>query len=145
MLYSKLFIVMGIAWIFECLHYVIHPDHTHTEELCYDSLELILRAISCFNLLRGSLIFFIFVCKDSILDKVKAEICQTNPVTASLPGVQTDGVRRTADFPAAETSPTFRQRHQQGILISPVRGAHQCPYQGTSETNTARTTHGRSE
>ena len=84
-LYSKLFIVMGIAWIFECVHYLIHSDHTHTQELCYDTLELILRAISCFNLLRGSLIFFIFVCKDSILDKVsrEAETQQTKPI--SLP------------------------------------------------------------
>ena len=72
-LYSKLFIVMGIAWIFECVHYVIHSDHTHTEEHCNDTLELILRAISCFNLLRGSLIFFIFVCKYSILDKVSRD------------------------------------------------------------------------
>ena len=73
-LYSKLFIVMGIAWIFEYVHFLIHSDHTHTEEHCYDTLELILRAISCFNLLRGSLIFFIFVCKDSILDKVSGDI-----------------------------------------------------------------------
>ena len=69
-LYSKLFIVMGIAWIFECFHYLLHSDHTHTEELCYDTTELLLRIIGCLNLLRGSLIFFIFVCKDSILDKV---------------------------------------------------------------------------
>ena len=78
-LYSKLFIVMGIAWIFEFLHYVIHADHTHTDELCYDTLELILRAIGCFNLLRGSLIFFIFVCKDSILDKVSRDRTENPP------------------------------------------------------------------
>ena len=71
-LYSKLFVVMGIAWIFECVHYVIHSDHSHTHQHCYDTLEIVLRAISCFNLLRGSLIFFIFVCKDSILDKVSS-------------------------------------------------------------------------
>ena len=70
-LYTKLFIVMGISWIFECVHHLLHPDHTHqSSDLCYDSLELILRIIGCLNLLRGSLIFFIFVCKDSTLDKV---------------------------------------------------------------------------
>ena len=117
-LYSKLFIVMGIAWIFECVHYLIHSDHTHTQELCYDTLELILRAISCFNLLRGSLIFFIFVCKDSILDKVSRD--QRSRDTAdqthltSPPGVQADRVWSQTDLPAEKTPPTLRQRHQQG-------------------------------
>ena len=113
-LYSKLFIVMGIAWIFECVHYLIHSDHTHTEELCYDTLELILRAISCFNLLRGSLIFFIFVCKDSILAKVSKDKTDQTHLSLFLPGVQADGVWSEAELPAEETPPPFRQRHQQG-------------------------------
>ena len=66
-LYTKLFIVMGIAWIFECVHHLVHSDHQHCG---HTGLELIFRLIGCLNLLRGSLIFFIFVCKDSILDKV---------------------------------------------------------------------------
>ena len=66
-LYTKLFIVMGIAWIFECVHHLVHSDHHHCG---HAGLELIFRLIGCLNLLRGSLIFFIFVCKDSILDKV---------------------------------------------------------------------------
>ena len=66
-LYTKLFIVMGIAWIFECVHHLVHSDHRHCG---HTGLELIFRLIGCLNLLRGSLIFFIFVCKDSILDKV---------------------------------------------------------------------------
>ena len=69
-LYSKLFIVMGISWSFECVHHLVHSDHTHTQTRCYDYLELFFRLMGCLNLLRGSLIFFIFVCKDSILDKV---------------------------------------------------------------------------
>ena len=67
-LYTKLFIVMGISWTFECIHHLVHPDHTHTD--CYDYVELFFRLMGCLNLLRGSLIFFIFVCKDSIIDKV---------------------------------------------------------------------------
>ena len=55
-------------WTFECIHHLVHPDHSHTD--CYDYLELFFRLMGCLNLLRGSLIFFIFVCKDSILDKV---------------------------------------------------------------------------
>ena len=35
-------------------------------------------------------------------------------MTLCPPGVQTDRVRSEADFPAEETAPTFRQRHQQG-------------------------------
>ena len=68
MLYTKLFIVMGIMWIFECIHYLVHGDHRNME--CVSSTEFVLRIVGCFNLLRGCLIFFIFVCKDSILDKV---------------------------------------------------------------------------
>ena len=116
-LYSKLFVVMGIAWIFEYVHYVIHSDHTHTQQHCYDTLEIVLRAISCFNLLRGSLIFFIFVCKDSILDKVKAATQDNRPdhSTILLPGIKTDRLRSQANIPPEETPPTFRQRHQQGV------------------------------
>ena len=69
-LYTKLFIVMGIAWIFECVHHLVHSDHHHCG---HAGLELIFRLIGCLNLLRGSLIFFIFVCKDSILDKVSSK------------------------------------------------------------------------
>ena len=69
-LYTKLFIVMGISWTFECVHHLVHSDHTHTQTRCYDYVELFFRLMGCLNLLRGSLIFFIFVCKDSILDKV---------------------------------------------------------------------------
>ena len=68
-LYSKLFIVMGIPWIFECTHYFAHGDHANSE--CLSTTEFVLRAIGCINLLRGCLIFFIFVCKESTLDKVK--------------------------------------------------------------------------
>ena len=68
-LYSKLFTVMGILWIFECIHYLLHDDHRNME--CLTTTEFVFRIIGCINLLRGCLIFFIFVCKDSTRDKVK--------------------------------------------------------------------------
>ena len=68
MLYGKLFTVMGILWIFECIHYLVHGDHTNME--CLSSSEFFLGIIGCINLFRGSLIFFIFVCKDSTINKV---------------------------------------------------------------------------
>ena len=67
-LFSKLFIVMGVLWVFECLHYLLHGDHRNTD--CSSYTELVLRIIGCINLLRGFLIFLIFVWKDSIRDKV---------------------------------------------------------------------------
>ena len=57
MLYGKLFTVMGILWIFECIHYLVHGDHTNME--CLSAFEFFLRIIGCINLLRGCLIFFI--------------------------------------------------------------------------------------
>ena len=59
---------MGILWVFECLHYLLHGDHQDTE--CLTTAEFVLRLIGCINLLRGCLIFFIFVCKESTLEKV---------------------------------------------------------------------------
>ena len=71
MLYGKLFTVMGILWIFECIHYLVHGDHTNME--CLSAFEFFIRIVGCINLLRGCLIFFIFVCKDSIVTKVCAQ------------------------------------------------------------------------
>ena len=69
MLYGKLFTVMGILWVFECLHYLVHGNHMDME--CLSATEWIFRIIGCINLFRGCLIFFIFVCKDSTISKVK--------------------------------------------------------------------------
>ena len=67
LLYSKLFTVMGILWIFECIHYLLHKIWKMD---CVSSTEFVFRIIGCINLLRGCLIFFIFVCKDSTREKV---------------------------------------------------------------------------
>ena len=70
-LFGKLFTVMGVLWIFECVHYLVHGDHRNMD--CDSYTELFHRIIGCINLLRGFLIFFIFVCKESIRDKVRHE------------------------------------------------------------------------
>ena len=74
MLFSKLFIVMGVLWVFECLHYLLHGDHKDID--CDSYTELGLRIIGCINLLRGFLIFLIFVCKRSTMEKVISTKCQ---------------------------------------------------------------------
>ena len=58
---------MGILWIFKCVHYLLHMIW---ENNCVSSTEFIFGIIGCINLLRGCLIFFIFVCKDSTREKV---------------------------------------------------------------------------
>ena len=69
-MYGKLFTVMGILWIFEILHFLLHGDHDEEGLDCLSPLELFFRALGAINLARGALIFYIFVCKDSILAKV---------------------------------------------------------------------------
>ena len=107
-LYTKLFIVMGIAWIFECVHHLVHSDHQHCG---HTGLELIFRLIGCLNLLRGSLIFFIFVCKDSILDKVcwqakvsRQSVYPLDNVTSNIPSI--GRIVASAGFPASRGATT---------------------------------------
>ena len=69
-MYGKLFTVMGILWIFEILHYLLHGDHEEDDQDCLSPTELFFRALGVINLGRGVLIFYIFVCKDSVLSKV---------------------------------------------------------------------------
>ena len=68
LLYTKLFIVMGILWIFEFIHYFVHGDNG--DFMCSSFFKYFFRIMDGINLLRGCFIFFIFVCKDSILNKV---------------------------------------------------------------------------
>ena len=47
LLFTKLFVIMGITWIGECLHVFVHGDH-HDWEQCsfYTEVEFTLPAIS---------------------------------------------------------------------------------------------------
>ena len=72
-LYSKLFLILGILWTFSFLHYLIHGNHSNTSCEEYSSyIEIFFRIIDSFNLLRGFFMFIIFVCKKNVLVKVKS-------------------------------------------------------------------------
>ena len=44
-MYGKLFTVMGILWIFEILHFLLHDDHDEEGLDCLAPLELFFRAL----------------------------------------------------------------------------------------------------
>ena len=68
-LYGKLFMVMGLLWFFDSLHFLLHGDHSQIED-CMTPVELAFRVLGCFNISRGFFIFLIFVCKRSTISKV---------------------------------------------------------------------------
>ena len=62
--------MMGVPWIFECVHYLLHGNHEDPSLNCLSTQEMIFRAFDVVNLGRGLLIFYIFVCKKAILSKL---------------------------------------------------------------------------
>jgi hypothetical protein len=36
-LFAKLFVIMGITWIGECIHVQLHGDHSHLEDCSFIS------------------------------------------------------------------------------------------------------------
>ena len=74
-LYGKLFFILGILWTFSFLHYLIHGNHSNTSCEDFSSyLEMFFRVIDSLNLLRGFLMFLIFVCKKTVWGKVKRSL-----------------------------------------------------------------------
>ena len=69
----RLFIVMGISWIFEILHFLIHDNHKDGAELEKHQLvvEIAMKMIGSLNLSRGIFLFFIFLCKRRIVVRVR--------------------------------------------------------------------------
>ena len=65
---------MGLLWVAECLHFLLHGDHAHLPD-CLGYTELGLRLLGCLNLGRGSLIAAIFVWKDSTRNRVGGTAC----------------------------------------------------------------------
>ena len=84
-LFSKLFAILGILWIFSCLHYLLHGNHrgmpcgqTSTK------IEIFFRVTDSFNLLRGFFMFVIFVCKKNVLRKARVALgVKTAPVLST--------------------------------------------------------------
>ena len=69
-LYMKLFIVLGLLWSCESIHFIIHDDDING--CSSSSAEVFFRIIDCLNLLRGFFIFLIFVCKQNVWKKIQA-------------------------------------------------------------------------
>ena len=71
-LYTKLFLILGILWMFSTIHYILHSNHP--DGLCSysNNLEVFFRVIDSLNLLRGFFMFVIFVCKENVKKKVRA-------------------------------------------------------------------------
>lgn len=65
--FLKLFIVLGILWICDCLHRFIHKDKEDHDV----SAEYFFQAIDVLILLRGFFFFVIFIMKKSVLIKLK--------------------------------------------------------------------------
>ena len=67
-LYTKLFFVLGLLWIFDAVHAVINrgADFEDTSFLYF-----FFKGMEVLNLLRGFFMFVIFVCKRSVWVKVK--------------------------------------------------------------------------
>merc|ERR1719186_2553692 len=68
-LYTKLFLVMGVLWICETIHYYVHSCHDDNSSIT--PTEIFFRIIDAINLLRGFIFFLIFVCKADILKKLR--------------------------------------------------------------------------
>ena len=68
----RLFVVMGISWIFEILHFLINDNQKEGAELEKHQLvvEIAMKMIGSLNLSRGIFLFFIFLCKRRIVLRV---------------------------------------------------------------------------
>ena len=72
-MYGKMFLVLGIPWVFEGIHFFSHQRYQHG---CHPGgfSETFFRIISIFNFSRGIFLFLIFVCKRPVwkeLQKIK--------------------------------------------------------------------------
>ena len=64
-LFTKLFLIMGLSWLSECIHIELHGDHQDLHD-CNFYLEVFLRVIGGLNMIRGFFIFMVFICKPKI-------------------------------------------------------------------------------
>merc|ERR1712029_553665 len=64
-LYMKLFFVVGILWIVDFIHILVHPnEHDHR-------FEIVFKIVDVLNALRGLFLFCIFICKKSVYAKLR--------------------------------------------------------------------------
>ena len=66
----KLFLVLGILWTIETVHFFVH---NHYNEPCQTSkyIKIAFRVLDSCNMLRGFFFFIIFVCKRNVWIKIQ--------------------------------------------------------------------------
>ena len=68
-LYTKLFMVLGILWVCESFHSIIHDGGRECKR--GSLIGIFFTVIDCFNSLRGLFMFLIFICKKSVWVQMK--------------------------------------------------------------------------
>ena len=66
----RMSLILGVSWILESVHHFLHPTHENSD-VCTSATEIFFRLVDVFNLSRGVCIFIIFVCKRTVLEKLK--------------------------------------------------------------------------
>ncbi|XP_023334178.1 uncharacterized protein LOC111705760 isoform X2 [Eurytemora carolleeae] len=85
-LFSKMFIVLGVLWILECIHFFNHSNNC--EKHGDMAAEIFFRIFDVLNQLRGVFIFLIFVFKKTIWEEIKRL-----PVLKRIRKNETDSLR----------------------------------------------------
>ena len=69
-LYMKLFLILGILWTIETVHFFVH---NHYNEPCQTSMyiKIAFRVLDSCNILRGFFFLIIFVCKRNVWIKIQ--------------------------------------------------------------------------
>ena len=68
-MYTKIFLALGIPWIFESLHFLTHPHIENNE--CFSATEIFFKITECLYFTRGIFIFIIFICKKTVWSRLK--------------------------------------------------------------------------
>ena len=81
-MYGKMFLILGIPWVFEGIHFFSHQKYQHG---CHPGgfSETFFRIVSIFNFSRGIFLFLIFVCKKTVWVELK-KIKWINTVSSKL-------------------------------------------------------------
>ena len=62
-------LILGIPWICESIHFFIHRDYTHCHPDSF--IELVFGFFGTLNYCRGIFLFMCFVCKKTVLVKLR--------------------------------------------------------------------------
>ena len=79
-LFAKLFLIVGLPWLLESIHYLVFSKETQIVEAVKsnscknDALEIVFRVGSGYNLLRGLFLLLIFGCKKEMWQRIKKRV-----------------------------------------------------------------------